>query len=275
MSDTASTRWLVALDVDGTVLHEDGTCTDAVKHAVARATEAGHELMLATGRSWETTAPVLETLGINPDYVVCANGALVMKRDDDEADGYRRHLIETFDPSDVLKTIASSLDDGRYMVEYPDGFRRYTQGMVDWNLDNAEMVPFERLLHDPVTRVVVVSPEHGEQEFLKIVESMGLHQVTYSIGWTAWLDIAPLGVNKSTALQRVRDWVGVPASRVLVAGDGRNDIEMLTWAGAAGGRAVAMGQAPDEVKEVATEVTGAVDDDGLAAVLLSLPGARD
>jgi hydroxymethylpyrimidine pyrophosphatase-like HAD family hydrolase len=104
---------------------------------------------------------------------------------------------------------------------------------------------------------------------------MGLHQVTYSIGWTAWLDIAPLGVNKSTALQRVRDWVGVPASRVLVAGDGRNDIEMLTWAGSAGGRAVAMGQAPDEVKEVATEVTGAVDDDGLADVLLSLPGARD
>ena len=59
MSDTESTRWLVALDVDGTVLHEDGTCTDAVKHAVARATEAGHEIMLATGRSWETTAPVL------------------------------------------------------------------------------------------------------------------------------------------------------------------------------------------------------------------------
>jgi 5-amino-6-(5-phospho-D-ribitylamino)uracil phosphatase len=125
------------------------------------------------------------------------------------------------------------------------------------------------LLSEPVTRVVVVSPEHDELDFLKIVEGMGLHQVAYAIGWTAWLDIAPLGVNKSTALERVREWLGVPRSRVLAVGDGRNDIEMFEWAGAEG-RAVAMGQAPDEVKSAATEVTGSIDEDGLVAVLNSL-----
>jgi Cof subfamily protein (haloacid dehalogenase superfamily) len=260
---------LVALDVDGTILHEDGSISDAVITAVRGASDRGHRLMLATGRSWETTASVVEDLGIDPEYVVCANGALVMKRDHDAPGGYRRHLIETFDPSDVLKTIRTHLADGRYMVEYPSGYRRYTAGMTDWNLENAEEVEFEGLLSEPVTRVVVVSPGHDELEFLKIVEGMGLHQVAYAIGWTAWLDIAPLGVNKSTALERVREWLGVPRSQVVAVGDGRNDIEMFQWAGAEG-RAVAMGQAPDEVKNAATEVTGTINDDGLAEVLDSL-----
>ncbi|MBG6237403.1 Cof subfamily protein (haloacid dehalogenase superfamily) [Mycetocola sp. CAN_C7] len=260
---------LVALDVDGTILHEDGTMSDAVVEAARAASDRGHHLMLATGRSWETTHQIIDQLGIDPAYVVCANGALVMRRDPTEPTGYNRHLIETFDPSEVLRTIRSHLDDGRYMVEYPSGYRRYTEGMSDWNLENAEEVEFEHLLSEPVTRVVVVSPEHDELDFLSVVEKMGLHQVTYAIGWTAWLDIAPLGVNKSTALERVRQWLDMPEERIVAVGDGRNDIEMFQWAGRSG-RAVAMGQAPDEVKAAATEVTGGIDDDGLVAVLTSL-----
>ncbi|GHD45831.1 Cof-type HAD-IIB family hydrolase [Mycetocola manganoxydans] len=260
---------LVALDIDGTLLSEDGTMSDAVIEAAEAASVRGHILMLATGRSWETTHHVLDQLGITPEYVVCANGALVMKRDATEPTGYRRHLIETFNPREVLTQIRSHLADGRYMVEYPSGYRRYTQGMTDWNLENAEEVEFEHLLSEPVTRVVVVSPEHDELDFLSVVEKMGLHSVTYAIGWTAWLDIAPLGVNKSTALERVREWLDVPEDRIVAVGDGRNDIEMFQWAGRSG-RAVAMGQAPDDVKAVATEVTGSIDDDGLAAVLRSL-----
>lgn len=260
---------LVALDVDGTLLHEDGTMSDAVIAAAQAASARGHHLMLATGRSWETTHQILGQLGITPEYVVCANGALVMRRDESEPTGYNRHLIETFDPSEVLKTIRSHLADGRYMVEYPSGYRRYTEGMTDWNLENAEEVEFEHLLTEPVTRVVVVSPEHDELDFLSVVEKMGLHQVTYAIGWTAWLDIAPLGVNKSTALERVRLWLDIPEDRIVAVGDGRNDIEMFQWASRSG-RAVAMGQAPDEVKAAATEVTGTIDEDGLVAVLASL-----
>jgi len=50
---------------------------------------------------------------------------------------------------------------------------------------------------------------------------------------------------------------------VLAVGDGNNDLEMLQWAG----RGVAMGQAPDELKSVADDVTGTVEEDGLAAEL--------
>lgn len=268
-----SEPWLVALDVDGTVAHEDGSVTDAVRDAVQAAVARGHIVTLATGRSWGATHTILADLGITPEYVVCANGAAIMRRDPEnpEADhGYVREFIETFMPDDVLRTIRPHFDDGRYLVEYPDGFRRYTHGMTEWDLDNAEETAFEDLLGTPVIRVVVVSPEHSEAEFSEIVAGLGLHQVAYAIGWTAWMDIAPLGVNKSTALERVRQWLDVPPSRIFVAGDGWNDLEMFHWARDAG-RAIVMGQAPVDLRGEGTELTADVHADGLVRPLSSLP----
>ena len=86
------------------------------------------------------------------------------------------------------------------------------------------------------------------------------------VGFTAWLDLAPVGVNKASGLAYVAERLGVDSSDVLAIGDGRNDLEMLRWAG----RGVAMGQAPDEVKEAADEVTASIEDDGAADVLRSL-----
>jgi hydroxymethylpyrimidine pyrophosphatase-like HAD family hydrolase len=165
-----------------------------------------------------------------------------------------------------LASIRPYLPSGSFMVEDASGFRRYTEGMTEWELTNAEQVDFDRLSDFPASRVVVVSPDHDTEEFLDIVEKMGLHKVSYSIGWTAWLDIAPEGVNKATALERVRSLLEIPRDRLIAVGDGRNDIDMLVWAGSEG-RGVAMGQAPDEVVEASTEVTASVLDDGLARVL--------
>ena len=266
----AAEPWLVALDVDGTILHEDESIDERVADAILAARERGHEVTLATGRSWATTLPVLERLGLSPEYVVCANGAITMRRDDGASGGYSRAHVETFDPTAVLARIRSFLPSGRFMVELPDGYRLYTQGMTDWNLENAREVHFDELLDQRATRVVVVSPDHELEEFLRIVEEMGLHQVSYAIGWTAWLDIAPDGVSKATALERVRGWLDLPLDRVIAVGDGRNDIEMFSWAGASG-RAVAMGQAPAEVRAAAGETAEDVDHAGLAAVLDSIP----
>lgn len=60
--------------------------------------------------------------------------------------------------------------------------------------------------------------------------------------------------------------LGTDQANTVAVGDGRNDIEMLTWAG----RGIAMGQAPDEVLAVADEVTASVLDDGAALVLRGL-----
>lgn len=52
----------------------------------------------------------------------------------------------------------------------------------------------------------------------------------------------------------------------MAVGDGRNDIEMLSWAA----RGVAMGQAVEEVIAAADETTGSVYEDGLVEVLRSV-----
>lgn len=263
-------RMLVALDVDGTVMREDGVIADVVIEQVRRVAALGHEVMLATGRSVSMTLPVLDRLGITPEYVVCSNGAITLRRNPDAPIGYERHVVETFDPAEVLTTIRESLTEASYAVEDRDGLYRYTGHFPDSALGaSSEQVGFDELLGEQATRVVVISPEHAIEEFLAIVEKMGLHKVSYNVGWTAWLDIAPDGVNKATALERVRGWHGIPRSHVVAVGDGRNDIDMLQWASHAG-RGVVMAQAPDEVKAAGNSATAADTEDGVARLLETL-----
>jgi hydroxymethylpyrimidine pyrophosphatase-like HAD family hydrolase len=111
--------------------------------------------------------------------------------------------------------------------------------------------------------VITRDPHSSEEEFLALAEKLGLQGTNYFIGWTAWLDIAPEGVSKASALADVAEELGVARADVLAIGDGRNDIEMLRWAG----RGVAMGQAPLSVQEAADDVTETVLNDGVAVEL--------
>jgi len=263
---TSADRLLIALDIDGTVLTESGTLSDEVLAEVTRVAALGHEVMIATGRSVAMTLPVVDRLGITPEYIVCSNGAITLKRDADAPSGYSREFVETFDPTEVLETIRANLDSANYGVEDETGLYRYSGFFPDGVLGAAsEKVEFEQLSSHLATRVVVISPEHAIEDFLSVVERMGLHKVSYNVGWTAWLDIAPDGVNKSTALERVRALLDVPRSRVVAIGDGRNDIEMLEWASVEG-RGVAMGQAPAEVVAASNETTATDLEHGVARV---------
>jgi len=266
--------FLIVLDIDGTVLLEDESPSPGVVDAVRHARRAGNEVMVATGRSWAGTRGILRVLELAPQYVVCSNGAVVLRRVDADDLAYERVHVETFDPAAVLELLHRHLPDAKYMVELPGGERLYTDYLDDWNLAEARRVPFAELGETPVSRVVVVAPEHDEHDFSQLIERVGLNQVSYAIGWSAWLDIAPQGVDKGTALELVRGWLGVAPEDVLVMGDGRNDVGMFRWALEKGGRAVAMAQGPQEVRDAAGEVTLSVDDGGVAAVLRAL-GARD
>ena len=261
---------LIVLDIDGTVILEDESLSPGVVDAVEHARRSGHEVMIATGRSWEGTHGILDALAISPDYVVCSNGAVVLKRMDEDGQQYDRWHVETFDPTEVLTLLLEHLPDARYLVELPDGRRLFTEHLDDWNLINALQVPFDELSAQRVCRVVVVAPEQGEQDFVDLVDRIGLTQVTYAVGWTAWLDIAPHGVDKSTSLELVRTELGIDPAQVMVIGDGRNDLGMFRWALENGGRAVAMEQGPQEVRDAAGEVTTSVEAGGVAAVLRAL-----
>jgi hydroxymethylpyrimidine pyrophosphatase-like HAD family hydrolase len=118
----------------------------------------------------------------------------------------------------------------------------------------------EEIIGVPVSRVIIRDPDASADDFVALAERLGLQGTGYVVGWTAWLDIAPAGVSKASGLQYVADELGVEAADVMAIGDGRNDIEMLEWAG----RGVAMGQAVEDVRAAADDVTATVYDDGAA-----------
>jgi len=121
----------------------------------------------------------------------------------------------------------------------------------------------EQLSSRPVTRVIVRDPLRSDAEFVHLAEQLGLHGVSYYVGWSAWLDIVPTGVTKASGLADVVAELGLDAADVLAIGDGRNDVEMLAWAG----RGVAMGQAPAEVHAAADAVTDTFDEGGVVSEL--------
>lgn len=264
---TGPGRLLVALDVDGTLVDLDERLSDRVRDAVRAVVDAGHEVVVATGRSLVATLPVLDRLGLTSGYAVVSNGSVTVRLDPDAERGYEVVDVVTFDPTPALELLRSELPAAAFAVEeLGTGFRLSGPFPADELVGDISVVPFEELLHEPATRVVVRSTDHSPDDFLQLVDRIGLKGVNYAVGWTAWLDLAPEGVSKASALEQIRGWVGVPAHRTVAVGDGRNDVEMLRWAA----RSVAMGQAPDEVKEAAGEVTGTVAEDGVAEVLESL-----
>ena len=267
MSDRADAPLLVALDVDGTIVGHDLGLSDRVLKAVRAVAEAGHHVVVATGRSSTATMPVLIDLGLQTGYLVCSNGAVTLALDPDLPGGAEVVDVVTFDPAPALALLRDDLPQAAYAVEEPGGgilvAGPFPEGELTGDLRH---VDFAELAGTAATRVVVRSPEHTPQDFLELTERVGLKGVNYAVGWTAWLDLAPEGVSKASALEGVRLRLGVPAERTVAVGDGRNDLEMLAWAH----RSVAMGQAPEEVRAAATEVTGSVEDDGLADVLEGL-----
>jgi hydroxymethylpyrimidine pyrophosphatase-like HAD family hydrolase len=255
---------LIALDVDGTIIDYDEALSERVRAAVRGVVDAGHHVVVATGRSLPGTLPVLDRLGLIHGWCVCSNGGITLRLDPGLPDGYEVTELVTFDPAPALRLLREHLPTALFAVENVGiGFRLTAPFPPGELYGQLKYVDFEELLTTPATRVIVRSPEHTPQDFLRIIEQIGLHGVSYAVGWTAWLDLAPDGVSKASALEPVRARLGVPPERTLAIGDGRNDIEMLAWAA----RAVAMGQAEPELVAVADEVAAPVEDDGLADVL--------
>ncbi|HYN17749.1 MAG TPA: HAD family hydrolase, partial [Actinomycetes bacterium] len=247
--------------MDGTIVDHDGRLTEPVRAAVAAVVEAGIHVVVATGRSLHGTLPVLEQLGLFEGWAVCSNGSVTLRLDPASPGGYRVVDEVTFDPSPALRLLREHLPVAAYAVEDVGlGYRLTAPFPIGELTGDQRIVPFDQLLHTPATRVIVRSPEHSSQDFLDLTAAIGLHGVNYAVGWTAWLDLAPDGVSKASALEGVRGRLGVPADATMAVGDGRNDLEMFAWAA----RAVAMGNAFEEVKAAADAVVPGVLDDGLA-----------
>ncbi len=258
---------MVALDIDGTLFANvpstgvvEEVISPAVRAAVRTAYDAGAHVVLATGRSTFGISHVWDMLGL-PD-----RGSTVLSVASNGSVTFRYPPLEvlstvTFDASEIVRMLLEHVPNAAVAVEEIGvGYRinrPFPKGEITGEM---QLQSVEELVAEPVTRVIIRDPHSSEEEFLALAEKLGLHGTNYFIGWTAWLDIAPEGVSKASALAEVAAKLGVDQAEVLAIGDGRNDIEMLRWAG----RGVAMGQAPLEVQEAADDVTRTVVEDGVA-----------
>ncbi len=276
MVSTSSTdeSWrprLVALDIDGTLfkwVEGVGTTYEqispAVYDAVHRALAAGAHVVLASGRSPHGMTNVADLLDLHPGdserlWVVASNGAVVFRYPPLEV----VHEV-TFDAAPAVAAVLEHHPSALVAVEERGvGYRvngPFPTGELSGEFSIADVAD---LVAVPVSRVIIRDPEATADDFVALGRRLGLQGTDYVVGWTAWLDLAPVGVSKASGLEYVARELGVDAADVLAIGDGRNDIEMLRWVG----RGVAMGQSVDEVKEAADAVTATVYDEGAAIEL--------
>ncbi|HBX81488.1 MAG: HAD family phosphatase [Micropruina sp.] len=245
---------LVALDIDGTCVGFDGVMTSGLRDVLVRVQAAGVPVTMVTGRSWHATRPVVDALGLVAGQHVCSNGAVRVAYPPFSILGVR-----TFDATDVVERVHRTHPRAAMAVEVLGTGYRVTRPFPIGELHgDIEIVEPGALLDGPVTRVIVRDPDANDGEFEAMVASLGLHDVSYFVGWTSWLDIAPTNVDKALGLSEVCADLGIDAADVLAIGDGRNDIELLAWAG----RGVALGDAPAIVREAADAVTGTFADGG-------------
>ena len=258
---------VVALDVDGTILDMDGRVSERVMASIARLRAHEVPVVISTGRGIAAAMPVVRHLGQSSGWMVCANGALTLRLDPDAPGGYEVVDSRTFDPRPAIETLLAAVPDGIIAVEdLGVGFkvsRLFPDGEL---IEDQQVVSFDELVSQPVTRVVLRAPGMSVERFSEIVADSGLHSVEYAIGWTAWLDVAPEGVTKASALEALLARLGADPARALAVGDGSNDVEMIEWAGTG----VVMGSAPQWVRDRGDILTEPVWRDGCAAVLDAL-----
>lgn len=260
---------LVALDIDGTLLkwvEGSGQTYEQIPpvtyDAVHAALDAGAHVVLASGRSPHGMTRVADLLDLHRGeqlWVVASNGAVIFRYPPMEV-----VHEETFDASAAVREVLEHHPEALVAVEERGvGYRvnrPFPPGELSGDLIETSV---DDLVGEPVSRVIIRDPGATAEDFTALVRRLGLRGTNYVVGWTAWLDLSPVGITKAFGLEYVARELGIAPEDVLAIGDGRNDIEMLRWAG----RGVAMGQAVEEVRAAADHVTGTVYEDGCAEEL--------
>ena len=262
---------LVALDIDGTLLkwvEGEGQSYEQISpplyDAVRAAVDAGAHIVLASGRSPHGMDKIADLLDLPLEgserlWVVASNGAVLFRYPPLEV-----VHEETFDAREAVRQVLEQHPEALVAVEERGVGYRVSRPFPDGEL-SGEMIEtdLDEIVGGPVSRVIIRDPTASADDFVAMAAKLGLHGTDYVVGWTAWLDLAPVGVSKASGLAYVAEELGLGAEDTLAIGDGRNDIEMLQWAG----RGVAMGQAVQEVHDAADATTETVYDDGAAVEL--------
>lgn len=257
---------LVAIDVDHTLIREDRTLSAVTIAAVARAREAGVEVVLASSRPPRGMRAFLGELSLfAPVRFVACQGAHVASYDEDGV--LETHLRVPMERAAALAAVGAARASGASICWYA-GERwivEATDPRIEREARNARFDPEVGRFEDqePPEKLLLISP--GLDETLALADRLREH-VDAEISNPRYLEVTAPDVSKATGVAWIAGALGIEASAVVAMGDGRNDLGLFAWAGLS----VAPANAHPDVLAAADVVTQRNDDDGIAAALDTL-----
>jgi Cof subfamily protein (haloacid dehalogenase superfamily) len=255
---------LICIDVDGTLVGSSGEVADDTWSALARTRARGVRLAICSGRpAFGKTRGYAERLDAD-GWHVFQNGASVVHL----PGGNTRS--RPLSPDIIRALIDRSRETGRPLELYGDAAHAVEMD-VPRARDHAKLlgipfVPRDLLAFDvPVVRAQWLLA-HDEVDAVCAEPHAGLtlsHSLSPVMPDTSFLNVTPAGVDKGEAVRAVAREYGVPLARVMMVGDGANDVPVMRIVGAP----VAMGNAEPAAVQAARHRVGDVDAGGLVEAL--------
>lgn len=272
----------LAFDLDGTLLMDDKTMDPRTVDSIKQAMAKGIQIVIASGRDKNGCRFVYEPLGLEEgnNYLALVNGQIIYDFKNKEYD-----LDDVLMPEDGIKIqqICKKFDvEGIFCCGYD--FYSYLSTMnrlkkkikevvagkpMDYGLKvgskyrNFIDLPYEEVrLTQDINKVIMV---HSEKFFKQNLDALKEALSDYDVLMVgpAWMEIMPKGVSKASALEKIAAKNGYTMNEVMAFGDAENDIQMLKRAGVG----VAMGNAMDEVKEIADIITDTNLNNGIGKII--------
>lgn len=224
-------RALMATDLDGTLLGNTSTVSKENIDAISEGTRSGIAIIAATARSPRSTSKISSISGLGP-IAVCANGAVGW---DLRTESQIWHDTMEAEPlMDIIQKLRIEVPDIRFAREQlvsflpeQDFFVREVAGL---SFDR----PVAQIDHSHValgvTKLVMKSRSLDQKTLGAILAEINHYNFSITYGSVDWVELLPVGINKSVGLSRAAEHLGIPADRVAAVGDHLNDIEMVSMA---------------------------------------------
>ncbi|KQL51469.1 hydrolase Cof [Heyndrickxia shackletonii] len=276
---------LIAIDLDGTLLSEDGTISSTNAEAIRDVQKQGDIITICSGRSLHDTQAILENAGIDCP-VITGNGAIAYHGNE-----IIRKLII---PDNVILELIPFLEsEGFYFELYTNqGIHLLTKGKEQLDeeirslLEKDANFPFEwankerdiqfqqfglHYINDykdinipelEVYKIFVLS--FNREKLVQLENNLRNRQdISLTSSGSTKLEIAHAEVSKGNALTYMANFLNIPLKDTVAIGDNLNDISMFKVAG----MSIAMGNAVEEAKKISTYTTKKFNEDGVAYAL--------
>ncbi len=260
---------LLVLDVDGTLIGHGAYPSERVAQAVAQAKAKGVSVVLGTGRATEACYHLLRFLKLDGLHILFDGAAVVDWPSNDII------FLQALPPHAAQHLIELARRQQLFLEIYAHDFYFIENDgpLAAQQREKLQITPIVTDLMSLVNRIKIVkaqvlaaTPAEKERADEITQEMESQCKMSWSLDPSNGIyfgNAISRYVSKGGALRDVLDYLGLTTDEVMAVGDSYNDLPIFEVAGTK----VAMGHAPDSLKQMASWVAPTVDDDGVAAAI--------